>query len=1084
MDSCDQTLVLSLLSQIDRVRNLSQIDILTDWYPETYPGTHPCPSEEGNKGISLNEKGYVGWERGRQEISLEQQIVFPQHINGYPIAGLVCRLALTWWAELAQVFVNGELVEEGDLFDHSTRIVLTPAAVPGSSVNVQLRLVSPGHDVGALMRSRLIFESLEPAFPEPGWLADELAVLVKQLAVSQPTSLAEVGKMIGAIDYDLLTVDSHQFTQHLLDVKQRVKSVREIQGEKDLSFVYSPGYPEGAPLQKEQLAKIKLLGHAHLDMAWLWEVAETWEVAERTFNSAVNLQQEYPQLTFCHSTPALYEWIEINKPELFDRIEQQIQAGKWEVVGGMWIEPDLNLISGESIARQIIYGQRYNQSKFGKLTKVAWLPDTFGFCWQLPQLLLQGSIEYFVTQKFQWNDTTKFPHQLFWWEAPDGSRVLSLMSSAIGEGIDPLKMIDYACGWEQSTGINESLWLFGVGDHGGGPTRDMLELASRWSKSDVFPDLEFTTAVEYLDKLVTRADSQNLPVWKDELYLEFHRGCLTTHADQKLSNRRCEDLLYQAELWSVIASVITQTTYPDALKLEIETAWKQTLFNQFHDIIPGTAIEPVYATANQGWEFVELSTTRIIRDALNQIAENISLPTPPTPDAIPIVIFNALNWSRTEVVSLSLTPKTPLSKGGWGDFDHFQSFQTDLTQWQIYNAKGELIPSQTSTEDILFLAADLPSVGYGLFWLVPKTANLPTETAGSGDFIFKNQYVRVTIDPQTGDIKSLWDEVTQREVFGAGGGNQLQAFRDSEQYWDAWNIDPKYAEHRLPSSQLKSIRWIESGAIRQRLRVVRVLADCEFSQDYILDSHSPIVQIQTTVDWQAEHILVKANFSLNLTADKSTAEIACGAIERTTKPTTDADRAKWEVPMHKWVDLTDSSGDYGVSLLNDCKYGYDAGIDYLRLTLLRSSKWPDLIADRGYHQFTYSIYPHSGTWQVAQTVRKGYELNCPLQVLELGSSAPQGCLPAVGSLLDIPSDNLILMAFKPSDQPTQAWVLRCYECHGLGGEISLGGELDLKIDQVVNLFDEPVDKDLCPSIAPWQIRSYGITLGSPPCPSV
>ena len=278
-----------------------------------------------------------------------------------------------------------------------------------------LRLVSPGHDVGALMRSRLIFESLEPTFPEPGWIADELAVMVKQLATFNPTSLSEVEQILSTIDYDLIRVDIAKFDRHLLQIKEQIKSLA------------TSHYP---------LSPINLLGHAHLDMAWLWEVEETWVVAERTFTSAVNLQQEYPQLTFCHSTPALYEWIEINQPDLFSRICQQIQSGTWEVVGGMWIEPDLNLISGESIARQIIYGQRYNQAKFGKLTKVAWLPDTFGFCWQLPQLLLQGSIEYFVTQKFQWNDTTKFPHQLFWWEAPDGSRVLSLMSSAIGEDVD------------------------------------------------------------------------------------------------------------------------------------------------------------------------------------------------------------------------------------------------------------------------------------------------------------------------------------------------------------------------------------------------------------------------------------------------------------------------------------------------------------------------------------------------------------------------------------------------------------------------------------------------------------------------
>ncbi len=958
-----------------RLRNLSQTDILTDWRISRAGNVTTDLSQWAL--ASLNNKGQIAWERGRQEIWLAQQLVMPATIGGYPVTNRSCRLAFTWWAEVAQVFVNGKLVQEGDLFDHSPRVLLMSAVVPSTPVDVRLRLVSPGHDIGALMRSRLIYESADPLDPEPGWLADELAVIVKQVASFQPAKLAELVKIIDAIDYDLLKVDSHQFIAHVIAVKQQIKS--------QFPIPYS-------------LSPIHLLGHAHLDMAWLWEVAETWEVAERTFRSSLNLQQLFPDLTFCHSTPALYEWMELHQPDVFAGICQQVQAGKWEIVGGMWIEPDLNLISGESIARQMIYGQAYNQSRFGAATQVAWLPDTFGFCWQLPQLLKQGGIDYFVTQKFLWNDTNQFPHQLFWWESPDGSRVLSLMSSPIGEGIDPLKTIDYACKWQTHTGIDESLYLFGVGDHGGGPTRDMLEIADRWSKSDVFPDLEFTTAVKYLDKLANRADSHLLPVWQDELYLEFHRGCFTTHADQKRSNRQCEDLLYQAELWSSIACILTQQDYPADLQLQIETAWKQTLFNQFHDIIPGTAIEPVYVTANEVWADVERVTTQIISNALGEICDRIILPTPPVSGAIPIVIFNALNWERTEVVKYPLNPpETQLIKSAW----------------LIFDADGNLLPSQSSAEHILFLAADLPSVGYRLFWLAPVSTGLSrsplphpnpplikgreqekppfirgvggvtpsqpqsitTETLASSDLIFKNQFIEVEINLETGDLASIYDLVNHRQILTSAGANHLQAFQDGEQYWDAWNIDPKYAEKPLPPSQLKSIQWIETGEIRQRVRVVRELAGCEFTQDYILDVHSPILHIKTSIDWQAKHILIKANFPLNLTADRSTAETACGAIDRPTKPATAAEKAKWELPMHRWVDLTDNSGEYGVSILNDSKYGFDAGTDYLRLTLLRSSEWPDPTADRGYHEFTYAIYPHSDTWQAAQTVRKGLELN-------------------------------------------------------------------------------------------------------------
>jgi alpha-mannosidase len=1173
MNDSEQSFVSSMSIDLDRLRSLSQVDILTDW--RMYRGGIAVAADSSRwELVSLNEKGQIAWDLGRQEIWLAQKLVMPIDVQSYPVTSLSCRLAVTWWAEVAQVFVNGELVQEGDVFDHSPRVLLMPSVVPGTSIDVRLRLVSPGHDIGALMRSRLVYESSDAADPEPGWLADEFAVIVKQVSSFNPSQLGEVAAIIDRIDYNLLKVDSHQFIAHVLELKHQIKAIFGCGGDLPTPLGGSPDQqPYGHPSEEGILGKtIQLLGHAHLDMAWLWEVAETWEVAERTFRSSLKLQQLFPDLTFCHSTPALYEWMELHQPEVFAGICQQVQAGNWEIVGGMWIEPDLNLISGESIARQMIYGQASDRSRFGALTRVAWLPDTFGFCQQLPQLLRQGGIDYFVTQKFLWNDTTKFPHQLFWWEAPDGSRVLSLMSSAIGEGIDPLKMIDYACEWQTNTGISESLYLFGVGDHGGGPTRDMLELADRWSKSDVFPDLEFTTAVKYLDKLASRADSQLLPVWKDELYLEFHRGCFTTHADQKRSNRQCEDLLYQAELWSSLACIVSQQSYPDELKLQIETAWKQTLFNQFHDIIPGTAIEPVYVTANEGWANVERVTTQMISDALSQISDRIMLPTAPTDGAIPIAIFNALNWKRTEVIKYPLDPPDPRLLEEVGD----------LRAWQVFDADGQLLQSQLSAEHILFLAADLPSVGYSLFWLAPAPTHLlsegrrfanggagggsitfvapqidgntsfggdllpypspplikrlaprgfpaqgietrqgreqeekppclvqhmrrkpprgcirfirgvggvtpsqpesvSTETVGSSDFIFKNQYVQIEIDRETGDIARIFDRVNQHEILRSTGANQLQAFQDGGQYWDAWNIDPQYAAHPLPPSQLKSIEWIENGAIRQRLRVVRELAGCEFYQDYILDAHSSIVRIETTVDWQAEHVLIKANFPLNLTADISTAETACGAIDRTTKPETVAEQAKWELPMHRWVDLTDNSGAYGVSLLNDCKYGFDAGTDYLRLTLLRSSKWPDPIADRGYHEFTCAIYPHSGTWQAAQTVQKGLELNSPLQVVRVDRVASPTAnrkttaahLQASHSLIDLHAQNLVLMAFKPSDTTAQAWILRCYECHGMEANLVLTG-LDLQIDRVVNLLEQPESELVDSIITPWQIRSFEV----------
>jgi alpha-mannosidase len=851
----------------------------------------------------------------------------------------------------------------------------------------------------------------------------------------------------------------------------------------------------------------------------LWPVSETWEVAQRTFESVLKLQQEFPELTFCHSTPALYAWIEQHRPDLFAAIQQQIAANRWEVVGGMWVEPELNLISGESIVRQILYAQRYVQEKFGQLTIVAWVPDSFGFCWQLPQLLKQGGIEYFVTQKLHWNDTTKFPYGAFWWESPDGTQIFSLISPPNVTGVmdtNPITMASYAIDWETQTHLKDIFWLPGVGDHGGGPTRDMLQIAQRWERSPFFPRLEFTNASSYLSALrsqdswkKTEDDPQKttdneqlttaLPVWNDELYLEFHRGCYTTHADQKRWNRRCEGLLYQAELFASLATLSAGSHYP---RQQLEDAWKKVLFNQFHDILPGTSIPDVFVEANQAWQEVEQVAVAIVEESLKAIASQIALPPPSQPDAQPFIVFNPLNWQRSELVAVSLPQSS------------------DETSWEIYDISGQKLLSELSEKTtLLFLAKDIPSVGYRVFWLSrchressgDKACLAPTSHNAipqQNEWVLENEVLRVVVDADTGDLSSVFDKTHQREVL-SGSGNQLQAFEDKGQYWDAWNIDPNYTQHPLPPSQLKSIQWIDRGILRSRLRVVRQLGQSEFCQDYILDAASPILKIITSVDWQERHVLVKAAFPLNLEADYATYEIPCGAIQRPTRPQTPAEQAKWEVPALRWVDLTDTQLEptehhqsqsnltsnasiqnpksniqnrYGVSLLNDCKYGYDSQPSQLRLTLLRSPCWPDSDADRGSHQFTYALYPHRSSWQSAGTVRRGYELSLPLTALDripVDATSPKALQP-MGRLLDLPAENLVLMTLKLSEDAAEQWILRCYECHGESAELSLESELGLSLAHPVDLLEQPTSMASGQpfSLAPWKVATFALDRSS------
>ncbi|MBD2129061.1 alpha-mannosidase [Microcoleus sp. ZQ-A2] len=1090
---------------IIRLRALTQLNVQPHWRccPQDLPATVATHPEQWNgwSMAELNSKEYIVWSAGRQVMWLGQLFVIPQTLQAYPLPGLALRLALTWWAEDAQIFVNGQLVQEGDLFDSSARVLLSEAVVPGEKISVALRLVSPGHDIGALMRSQCVYEVNSYCvyestnFIDPGFVADELAVLQNYLEAFEPEKIDRLTAALAEINWGVVS-QKEEFERSLSTLRQNLQS--QIPNPK---------------------SKIHLLGHAHLDLAWLWPVSETWEVAQRTFESVLKLQQEFPDLTFCHSTPALYAWIEQHRPDLFAAIKQQIAAGRWEVVGGMWVEPELNLINGESIVRQILYAQRYVQEKFGQLTTIAWVPDSFGFCWQLPQILKQGGIEYFVTQKLHWNDTTKFPYGVFWWRSPDGSEIFSLMSPPNTTGVmdtNPLTMASYAINWETQTHLKDAFWLPGVGDHGGGPTRDMLQVAKRSLASPFFPRLEFTTAHAYLQHIKAPLETEQnnrtlgasfadesvgepttspqnspasavperpapIPVWDDELYLEFHRGCYTTHADQKRWNRRCEGLLYQAELFASLATLSSGTDYPHN---ELEDAWKKVLFNQFHDILPGTSIPEVFVEANTAWQEVEQMGSKIVEQSLRAIASQIALPPPPQPNAQPIIVFNPLNWQRSELIALSLE-----GIGDWGQqqvsrqkSNSPSSSPSTEASWEIYDFSGQRLPSQLTEEStLLFLARDIPSIGYRVFWLCPlATGNSQFPIPKfPDDFVLENEWLRVVVDPDTGDLSSVFDKSHQREVL-SGAGNQLQAFQDSGQYWDAWNIDPNYAQHPLPPTELKSIQWMERGELRSRLRVVRQLGQSQFCQDYILDTELPLLKIATTVDWQERHVLVKAAFPLNVEANYATYEIPCGAIQRPTRPQTPAEEAKWEVSALHWADLGDTA--YGVSLLNDCKYGYDAQAGQLRLTLLRSPCWPDSEADRGIHQFTYALYPHSSSWQSAGTVQRGYELNMPLIVL---NNSPVGIcshrpLQPMGRLLDLQSPNLVLMAFKQSEHTSNQWIVRCYEGEGKSAELSFTSDLDLAIAHPVDLLErpiqtcEPLSSGQTFKISAWKIATFSV----------
>lgn len=977
-------LAASLPTALKELRAVARQPLMDSWRIHAGPVDGAQLPDFDDRGWSVakpDTKGAIGWEGGGKTLWLRQWVSVPADWHGYPSTATQVRLNLIWWAAGAEIYVDGRFVQSGDLYDAVQRVVLSRSVQPGQRFLVALKLISPGHDRGALSQARLDVEAA-PGRTDPAMVADELEVVdgyLREIATPQEKKrfVPVLARAIAQIDFKPLS------------------SGQVERFERSLQSARTTLTPVAALTRKRTIA---LVGHSHIDMAWLWPVPETRQVIEKTFRSVLGLQADFPQLLFAQSTAQSYQWLEQEQPRLFEQIQQQVRAGRWELVGGMWVEPDLNLPDGESLVRQVFYGKRYFLSRFGREVRVGWNPDSFGYTWQLPQIYKKAGIDYFLTQKLEWNDTTKFPHRTFWWQAPDGSKILAYMSPPLGEQIDAVKMAKTARAYEKNTGYPKLMWLYGVGDHGGGPTRDMLETEQRWEGSKVYPKLVPTTARQFLGELESADRDYRFPTWKDELYLEFHRGTFTTHADQKRHNRRSEVLLGNLERFSAADSLLQDTGYPGP---EIEKLWKTLLFNQFHDILPGSAIPAVYTQANQEWEALQATGGQMLDATLHRLASQVNT----AGEGIPVVVFNGRAGMRSAVVRVRVAN---LPSGSLSAFDR----------------TGNATPVQRTVEDpdtIVFWAKGVPGVGQKVFWL-RRATNQPSSLVKG----LENNFVRVRFDERTGNLSSVFDKQAGRETL-SGPGNQLQLFKDQGQYWDAWNIDPKYTSHPLAAPILVSLTVLEQGPVRSVVRVVRRFGQSTFSQDLILYRDSPVLYIDNQIDWRERHVLLKAAFPLRTRSNQATYEIPFATIERSTRRDTARRRAQWEVPALRWASVSD--GRSGASLLNDSKYGYDARLvkngTLLRLSLLRGSEWPDPTADMGEHRFTYAFYPHQGDWRSAGAVQQGLDLNAPLMAVP--EPAHAGPLPE--TLLGIDNPQVVLTSWKQAEDGN-GWVLRLYESQG------------------------------------------------------
>lgn len=793
-----------------------------------------------------------------------------------------------------------------------------------------------------------------------------------------------------------------------------------------------------------------LVGQSHIDVAWLWPVRETVRKSSRTFSTMCTLMDTYPDFVYSQSQPQLYAFVKEHYPELYERVKSRIAEGRWELVGGMWVEPDLNIPSGESLVRQILYGQQFYQSEFGKRSYIEWLPDTFGYCASLPQILRLADIPYFMTTKLNWNDTNVFPYDLFDWVGIDGTSVLSYLNHGVNEHTRPKDVHEHWQSYKQKDVHAEQMLLYGHGDGGGGVTNEMVEFAERSHLMAGQPISQFSTAGAFFEGIA--ASKPTLPKWHGDLYLELHRGTYTTHARNKRSNRKAEVLYREAEIWS-------QWDQNRGLMLDhkvvLDEGWKLIMLNQFHDIIPGTSIPEVYVTSAEEYTKVFALGDDVLQGSLEALTDNIATNEVP---GKPYVIFNSLGWERSEVICISC-----------GD---------ESATLAAYNRQGNRLISEVEREGqenearLHVLVPSIPAFGYITIWLRETEEEVERYAKGEIAVTIEQGTNRVseavvrelttkadTIVPDAakqlkcaeqdsakleqipacwetgfyllefndlGEITRWYDKTVEREWLQPGDrANEWQFFHDKPTYWDAWDIDPRFESQRAGAVQLIAREIVQRGSVQDVLRFRWKLNDSEISQDVILFHHQRRVDFKTRVDWNESHKLLKVAFPADLVAAKATYEIPFGALERATHNNTSWERAQFEVCGHRWADL--SEGNSGISLLNDCKYGYDIKDRTIRLSLLRAPKWPDVYADQGQHDFTYSVLPHAGDWRQANVVRRAMELNHPVQVV--ASKPHAGVKPSEHSWVQFHSEHVILDTIKVAEDGSGT-VLRFYESSG------------------------------------------------------
>lgn len=905
------------------------------------------------------------------------------------------------------LYVNGEMYQGVDA--NHKEVFFTPE-ICRTKINLTFRLWS-GLEGGGIPREQE--HKLDHA--SVSWLdeyADDLYYLGKMvLETAKILSEADPVRydLIRALDQAFLCLDwsrpgSAGFYESILEADEMLNE--KIDG-----------------MEKQAKVTVYCVGHTHIDLAWLWRLKHTKEKGSRSFSTVLRLMELYPEYQFLQTQPQIYAYMKEEFPELYKNIKKRVAEGRWEADGAMWVEADCNLTSGESLVRQILLGSRFLKEEFGHEPEYLWLPDVFGYSWALPQILKKAGIEMFMTTKISWNEYNRMPHDTFWWKGIDGSKVLThfITTPEMGKPdtpwfytynglLTPNTVEGVWKGYRDKDWNRELLISYGYGDGGGGVNRDMLEQRRRMDRIPGLPAVKTSSAGEYFRKLRETADHADsyIHTWDGELYLEFHRGTYTSHAYNKKMNRKMELLYREAEIFSVFKGILEENLC-GADQEKLTKGWQHLLTDQFHDIIPGSSIREVYEDSKKDYEYIENNALEVEEEFFGKFSEK--------QEGI-WTVWNTSAWDMDGVVFVEQE-----NDGYFVDENGSILYsQKEGVGYQVLvNAVPAMGKRQIAFHEIKgkssaeLSKADGGEIQFGIMNRIEETPFSIT------DRTIETPFYILALN-ESGQICRLYDKEYEREVLAEGEcANVLQVFEDKPTKYDAWNIDIFYTQKMRTITDLARMEIEKPGKISVNVNLEWNYGDSRICQKMVLYAHSRRIDFVTTVDYHEPNQLLKAAFPVDIRSTYATYDVQYGNVRRPNHWNTDWDLARFESVAHRWVDL--SERDYGVSLLNDCKYGHDVKDNVMRITLIKAATHPDYVQDIGMHEFTYSLLPHGGDFVSGRVVQEAYDLNQPMKITEGTVDLPWK------QFLRFSTDQVELDAVKKSEDG-RAVIVRFYEFTG------------------------------------------------------